>query len=161
VLALIASLFSLPFRSSRNAAAAVVGTAAIAGIAWYALRRQQPGPEEIERERRDLLASTGRITDGSIIDALAQQDSGGATRQIIVYNYRIAGVSYECAQDVTVLAEHVRDIRADLPVQVRYDLHNPANSIIVAEAWSGLRLTPHPDEPKAMSEPRIDADMLG
>ena len=119
-----------------------IGAAAVAGIAWYALRRPRPNPEEIERERRDLLASIGRITDGTIIDAPVQQDNSDAGPLIIVYNYRIAGVSYECAQDVTQLAEHVRDVRADLPIQVRYDLHNPANSIIVAESWSGLRLSP-------------------
>ena len=32
------------------------------------------------------------------------------------------------------------NIRTDLPIQVRYAPHNPANSIIVAESWSGLRL---------------------
>jgi hypothetical protein len=65
---------------------------------------------------------------------------------IIVYNYRIAGVSYECAQDVTALAEQVREVRADLPIQVRYDMHNPGNSIVIAESWSGLRLNAHAQE---------------
>jgi hypothetical protein len=63
-------------------------------------------------------------------------------------------VTYECAQDVTTLADHVRDIRTDLPIQVRYDLHNPANSIVVAESWSGIRLTahhPHPDSHTEMT----------
>ena len=60
---------------------------------------------------------------------------------MIVYNYRIGGVSYEAAQDVTTLAEMVRDVRTDLPVQVRYEPHNPANSIVVAEGWNGLRLS--------------------
>lgn len=145
-------LFLLPLhlplhlRSPRSDAAVALGAVAIVGIAWYALRRPRPDPEEIERERRDLLAVTGRITDGSITDAPAQQDNADAEPLIIVYNYRIAGVTYECAQDVSSLAQHVRDVRADLPVQVRYDLHNPANSIIVAESWSGLRLSPHPSD---------------
>ncbi|HEV2711118.1 MAG TPA: hypothetical protein VGU67_12960 [Edaphobacter sp.] len=134
----------LHLRSPRSAAAVAFGAAAVVGIAWYALRRPRPDPEEIERERRDLLASTGRITDGSIIDVPAQDADGGPL--IIVYNYRIAGVAYECAQDVTRLAEHVRDVRADLPIQVRYDMHNPGNSIIVSESWSGLRLNPHPHD---------------
>jgi hypothetical protein len=103
----------------------------------------------MERERRELLASIGRITDGSITDAPVPQDGDAgpsAEPLIIVYNYRIAGVTYECAQDVTCLAEHVRDVRADLPIQVRYDLHNPGNSIVVSESWSGLRLNPHPHD---------------
>lgn len=123
-----------------------LAAAAVAGIAWYALRRPRASTEEIERERRELLATVGRITDGSITDTPLQQEGASATPLIIVYNYRIAGVSYECAQDVTLLADLVRDIRADLPVQVRYDPHNPANSIVVTESWSGLRLSPHPHD---------------
>ena len=102
--------------------------------------------EEIERERRDLLASGGRITDGSITDTPLRQKGPDSGPAIIVYNYRIGGVAYECAQDITLLTEHIDDIRADLPIQVRYDPHNPANSIVVAESWSGLRLNPHPHE---------------
>lgn len=145
-------LFSIPshlplhLRSSRNVAAVALGAAAIAGIAWYALRRPRQSAEEIERERRELLATIGRITDGTITDAPLAQDGESAEPLVIIYNYRIAGVSYECAQDVTSLAEHVRDVRADLPIQVRYDMHNPGNSIVVSESWSGLRLSPHPHD---------------
>jgi hypothetical protein len=138
----------LPFRSPRNLAAAAVGAAATAGIAWYLLRRPKPTPEEIERNRRDLLATTGRITDGSITDLSTPPEDPSPTPQVIVYSYRIGGVAYECAQVVTGLADHVRDIRIDLPIQVRYDPHNPVDSIVVAESWSGLRLNsslPHAD----------------
>jgi hypothetical protein len=128
--------------------------AAAAGVAGYVLTRRRPTAEEIERERRELLARVGRITDGTIMDTLMlevrkgdaeletpnQVEDGVPTPHIIVYNYRIAGVTYECAQDVSALAEHVHGIRTDLPVQVRYAPHNPANSIVVAESWSGLRL---------------------
>lgn len=128
-------------RSPRNLAAATAGAAVVAGIAWVVLRRPRTSAEEIEQRRRDLLAATGRITDGSIIDIRLQQDGGDAAPLLILYDYRIAGVSYECAQDVTALAEHIHDIRADLPVQVRYDPHNPGNSIVVAESWNGLRMS--------------------
>ncbi len=146
MLSSLPSQLSLQLRSPRNLFAIGVGTAAVVGIAWYALRRPRPSAEEIERDRRDLLATTGRITDGSITEAPLQQDDSNAMPLIIVYNYRISGVTYECAQDVTLLTDHVRDVRADLPIQVRYDPHNPANSIVVAESWSGLRLSPHPHE---------------
>lgn len=133
----------LPFRSPRNIAAVAVGAAAAAGIAWYLFKRPRPTAEEIERARRDLLASTGRITDGAITDMATPPED--PTPDVIVYSYRIGGVAYECAQVVTGLADHVRDIRIDLPIQVRYDPHNPADSIVVAETWSGLRLSPsHP-----------------
>lgn len=138
---------SLIFRSPRSLAAIAAGAVTVAGLAWYAFRRPRTSAEEIERRRRDQLATTGRITDGSIIDVGLQQDAATGAPLLIVYDYRIAGVTYECAQDVTLLAEHVRDIRADLPVQVRYDPHNPANSIVVAESWNGLRISPaHPHE---------------
>jgi hypothetical protein len=151
----------LALRSPRVLIAAGVGAVAAVGFASYYLTRRKPTAEEIERERRDLLASIGRITDGTIMDTLmaeadgadsdesATSDPDGRAPRIIVYNYRIAGVTYECAQDVTTLAEYVRGVRSDLPIQVRYEPHNPGNSIIVAESWSGLRLISsnpfHPD----------------
>ena len=150
----------LPLRSPRVLTAIGVGVAAAVAMASYVLTRRKPTAEEMERERRDLLALSGRITDGTIMDTMVMEARdadlsvpetiaapGGAapTPDIIVYNYRIAGVTYECAQDVTSLAEYVHGIRTDLPIQVRYAPHNPANSIVVAETWSGLRLnSSHP-----------------
>lgn len=143
---------SLTLRSPRVIAAIGVGVVTAIGVMSYVLTRRKPTAEEIERERRDLLARSGRITDGTIMDTMlmearsaeqeapGQPGSPGLTPDIIVYNYRIAGVTYECAQDVTMLAEYVHGIRTDLPIQVRYAPHNPANSIVVAESWSGLRL---------------------
>lgn len=145
----------LSLRSPGVIAGIVAGAVTVIGIAAYVMTRRKPTAEELERERRELLARSGRITDGTIMDTMitearitavsvpevsAQTDNSAATPQIIVYNYRIAGVTYECAQDVTALAEYVHGIRTDLPVQVRYLPQNPANSIIVAESWSGLRL---------------------
>jgi hypothetical protein len=160
VLSLISIHLPLALRSPRVIAAIVAGVAAAAGIAAYVLTRHKPTPEEVERERRDLLARSGRITDGTIMDTMIMEarnssvsvpdlsdaemptpaDDSVPTPQIIVYNYRIAGVTYECAQDVTALAQYVHGIRTDLPIQVRYLPQNPANSIVVAESWSGLRL---------------------
>ncbi len=142
----------LSLRSPQVIAAICVGTATVAGVLTYVLTRRKPTAEEIERERRDLLARSGRITDGTIMDTMITEVRNGSapagsstpTPQIIIYNYRIAGVTYECAQDVTALAEYVSGVRADLPVQVRYAPHNPANSIVVAESWSGLRLSASP-----------------
>jgi hypothetical protein len=138
---------SLPLRSPQSIAAIAVGATAAAAAAGYLLTRKKPSPEEIERARRDQLSTMGRITDGTITDAPCAADDPTRTPRLLIYDYRIAGVTYECAQDVTALADHVRDIRTDLPIQVRYDLHNPANSIVVAESWSGLRLAAHHHEP--------------
>jgi hypothetical protein len=142
-------------RSPRVITGIAAGAVTVIGIVAYVMTRRKPTAEELERQRRELLARSGRITDGTIMDTMiteartaavsvpemsSQADTTAATPQIIVYNYRIAGVTYECAQDVTALAEYVHGIRTDLPVQVRYLPQNPANSIIVAESWSGLRL---------------------
>ena len=159
---------SLSLRSPQVIAAIGVGVVTAISITSYVLTRRKPTAEELERERRDQLARSGRITDGTIMDTMireahiadsraaempSQTESSGPTPDIIVYNYRIAGVTYECAQDVTALAEHVHGIRTDLPIQVRYAPHNPANSIVVAESWSGLRLnSSHPYQGESLSE---------
>jgi hypothetical protein len=89
----------------------------------------------------DTMITEARTAAATVLEVPAVVDSPALTPQIIVYNYRIAGVTYECAQDVTTLAEYVHGIRTDLPIQVRYLPQNPANSIVVAESWSGLRLS--------------------
>jgi hypothetical protein len=156
VFLLIPTHLPLSLRSPRVVFAIGATAAAAIGLASYVLTRRKPTAEELERERRDLLARIGRITDGTIMDTMIAEvrspaldladdpehiDDGPLTPDMIVYVYRIAGVTYECAQDVTMLAELVQGIRTDLPIQVRYAPQNPANSIVVAETWSGLRLS--------------------
>ena len=158
MLSLIAIHLPLSLRSPRVIAAVGFSVAAGIGVASYLLARRKPTAEEIERERRELLANSGRITDGTIMDTMIMEARQGDSvaevdsvndsvpaPSIIVYNYRIAGVTYECAQDVSALADRVLGIRTDLPIQVRYSPRNPGNSIVVAESWSGLRLkSSHP-----------------
>ena len=133
----------LPFHLSfeQQAAAAAVGAVALGGLLWLVLRRKRPTPEEIERARREWLVRVGRITHGSLLD-WAPADEGSAESDApvrLIFTYQIAGVAYEAAQDVTALPERLLAMRFDLPVQVRYDYRNPANSIVVAEGWSGIR----------------------
>ena len=129
---------------------------AMGSLLLYSRLRKRESPEEIEFQRRTLLAHQGRIIDGSIvgIDGSTEDSSADGTLDVppdylldphmLIYRYRIAGVTYECAQDVSSLADHVRNLRIDLPVQVRYDPRNPGNSIVVAEDWNGVQLD-HPD----------------
>jgi hypothetical protein len=116
------------------------GALLAAGVIWYVIRSRRPSAEEMERRRRERLATIGRITDGHIVDArtLSGEDSVSPTPEVLVYSYRLAGVTYDCAQDVSLLPDPVRGYRLDQPVQIRYDPHNPGNSILVAESWSGL-----------------------
>ena len=123
----------------------VIGTAAAAAVAavgatrWY-LHTHRPTPEELERRRRELLATSGRITDGHLVVArdLDGQDSISPTPATLFYSYSLGGVRYNCAQDVTSIPDRVLGYRIDQPVQVRYDPRNPGNSVIVSESWTGL-----------------------
>ena len=115
-----------------SAVAAVVAAVTLATAAVVRLRR--PTAEQREELRRRHLAAHGRIVDGNLFET---QPAEGEPRAVF-YRYRIAGVTYECAQDVSALTAMVRNLRLDSPVQVRYDRGNPADSIVVAEDWNGL-----------------------
>jgi hypothetical protein len=116
------------------------GLALVAGAGWWYTASHRTPPEEIERRRREDLALNGRITDGLILDArtLGNEDSISPNPEVLVYSYSVAGMTYNCAQDVSTLPERVLGFRIDQPVQVRYDPRNAGNSIIVSESWSGL-----------------------
>jgi hypothetical protein len=114
-----------------------------AGIAiWWAVSHRKSA-EEIERARRDHLVLHGRIIDGNVLDWTEQPDSGDLG--VLHYRYDIAGVTYECAQDLIYLKESIKvdTTCLGMPASVRYDPKNPANSIIVAETWSGLHRQGH------------------
>jgi hypothetical protein len=125
-------------------AASVVVVGAI--VAWLVLRRR-PTADEIERELRAQLVRSGRIIDGTILDVTELEDPAepGHERDIrfVLYKYEIGGVVYECSQEVTALRDYVNpaELRLSFPCSVRYDIHRPENSIVVAENWSGLRTT--------------------
>jgi hypothetical protein len=119
----------------------------VAGCAGaFALMRKTPSPDELERDRRLELVRGGRIIDATVLDIseLSPEESGRSMGlQLILYQYDVSGVTYECSQDVTLLKNvvDIHSIRLGFPASVRYDQHSPGNSIIVAEAWSGLRDT--------------------
>jgi hypothetical protein len=111
-------------------------------LAGYLLLRRKPKTaEDLERERRAWLDRVGRITDGTVIDVheMAGRDHKPST--LLIYQYDVAGVSYEASQDVTYLRQliNLHSCRLGLPTSVRYDPQNPGNSIVVSERWMGLR----------------------
>jgi hypothetical protein len=124
----------LVLRHPVASASVAVGTVTLLGIAAFVAFRRRPSPEEIEALRRTHLADTGRIVDGSLIDAAPTFHEPA----VIIYRYRIAGVTYECSQDISLFAPQIHDLDLDLPIQVRYDRANPGDSIVIAESWSGL-----------------------
>ena len=151
MLSSLTSQLGVVLRSPKILTGVAFTLAAVAAVASYTLTRKTPSAEELERERRELLAAMGRIVDGSITETQCWGDVPGPIPNMLIYRYRASGVTYECAQDVSPLQEHVRNVRIDLPVQVRFDPRNPGNSIVVAESWSGLRIDhEHPIEPIAI-----------
>lgn len=113
---------------------------AIALVLWLFLR-DRPTAEELERRRREFLTQSGRLVDGMLLDVCELAAADGRTLSMLVYNYRIGGVDYECSQDVTGMGS-VADAalaRAGFPCSVRYQPGNPQNSIVISEQWSGLR----------------------
>jgi hypothetical protein len=107
----------------------LVGLAAVLGYrAWKSLRIT---PEEIERRRRAELVAQGKMGDAQLVEM---------REGFLFYSYAVRGVEYTASQDVSLLQERLpRDFSIAGPVSVKYDARNPANSIVVAEEWSGLR----------------------
>jgi len=119
----------------------VVGGAVALFAAYFLFRRKPHSGDDVERERRAFLEQIGRITDGSVIDVQELQLAENKFSTMLIYHYDVAGVSYECSQDVTYLRPmiNLHSCRLGLPTSVRYDPQNPGNSIVVSERWMGLR----------------------
>jgi hypothetical protein len=131
---------------------------AAAAIVIYGLfsRRNKKSAEQLERERRTQLTLAGRIIDGNVIDVLELEDSeSGQQMLLLVYKYDVAGVTYEASQDVTHLRQFIDlySCRLGLPASVKYDPHNPGDSVVISETWSGLRRSPLVVPARAITKP--------
>jgi len=126
-----------PFRLYSLAA----GGAGIAFVMYFLLRRKPKSPEELERKRREFIDQVGRITDGTVIDVQELPFNEHRSATMLIYQYDVAGVSYEASQDVTYLRQRINlhSCRLGLPTSVKYDPQNPGNSLVVSEVWMGLR----------------------
>ncbi len=140
------------------ACGAVVGAAGL----WLLFHKRR-SDEEIERERRLFLVQSGRLVDGMALDVCEVEADDGRTLSMLIYNYRIGGVDYECSQDLTSMpgAADAAQIRAGFPCTVRYQPGNPQNSIVVAENWSGLRVglpvLPTFEDPEPIDTSHLDS----
>jgi hypothetical protein len=129
-------------------AAGLTAVAALAGIASWLVFHKRPTAEELERARRLFLVQSGRLVDGMLLDICEVEapakgkDEPARTLTMLLFSYRIAGVDYECSQDITDMREVIEaaQVRAGFPCTARYQPGNPHNSIVVAEEWSGLRI---------------------
>ena len=131
----------------------ILAVGAVAAIIGYALlaRKNRKPEQQIERERRAQLTFGGRIIDGNVIDVLElEDDESGRQMILLIYTYDVAGVTYEASQDVTHLRQFIDlySCRLGLPASVKYDPHNPGDSLVISETWSGLRKSPIRVQPR-------------
>jgi hypothetical protein len=119
---------------------AVGGSGALLA-AYFMFRRKPKSSDELERERRAWLEQVGRITDGTVIDVQEIRPEETKLATMLIFHSDVAGVSYEASQDVTYLRQKINlhSCRLGVPTSVRYDPHNPGNSMVVSERWMGLR----------------------
>lgn len=125
----------------------VVALGVVAAILGYALlrRKTKTSTEALERQRRTELTQGGRIIDGTVIDVQEIEETPNSRQMILlIYTYDVAGVTYEASQDVTYLRQFLDlySCRLGLHASVKYDPHNPGDSIVISETWSGLRESP-------------------
>ena len=118
--------------------AVVIGAVSLSVIASgvvVALRIRRK-PKDKEKLRRLDVNTNGRLGDATITDI---------TEDAIIYEYSVAGLTYTASQDVSRLREMIPADSHRLigrPASLKYSSQNPANSILLCEEWSGLRLGP-------------------
>ncbi len=114
--------------------AALCGIAAVLiALGIFIALRVHGTPEKRERKRRLNVNRLGRLGDALITEA---------TETVIYYTYSIRGVQYTASQDVTALREKLpaEPERVIGIASLKYAPKNPANSILICEEWSGLRV---------------------
>jgi hypothetical protein len=101
--------------------------------AWIVVRVVQASPEKKELRRRLWVHSNGRLGDALLTEA---------TDTTLYYSYSIHGVRYTTSQDVSTLKELLPADPGRLVgvANIKYAVRNPANSILLCEQWSGLRV---------------------
>ena len=102
-------------------------------LAVWVLFLRKESPERREKRRRNHVNLHGRLADGILTDVDADT---------LYYTYSVAGFDYQTSQDVQALAAGLPAERERLigPVTLKYLPRYPANSIVVCESWSGLRI---------------------
>jgi hypothetical protein len=108
-------------------ALAAVLLVSLAIFGYRAWQRSRVTAEERERRRCAQLVATGKITDAMLVEI---------RENLVFYSYGVRGVEYTASQDISRMAVDFSGVSA---MSVKYDPRNPANSIVVAEEWSGLR----------------------
>jgi len=135
---------NLSFATVREILLVVAGVLVIAGAiyGYRAWKLSRITPEERERLRRAALVARGKMGDATVTEFRGD---------LLFYSYSVRGVEYIASQDLSHLQPYLPGDPLVLvgSVAVRYDPKNPANSIVLAEEWTGLRTPADPEEVKA------------
>ena len=112
----------------------LAGVVSVMGYRAWKLSRITP--EERERQRRSTLVTKGKMGDATVMEIRGE---------LLFYSYAVRGVEYTASQDLSTLKPYLPTDHTVLVgwVSVKYDARNPANSIVLAEQWSGLRANQH------------------
>ena len=114
-------------------AAASASLLTTGAVMYYKIRRR---PKDKEKHRRFTVNQTGRLGDCTITEV---------ADNTIFYSYSVGGVIYSASQDVSKLIEYIPCDTERLVggvASLKYSSNNPANSIVLCEEWSGLRVGP-------------------
>ena len=109
---------------------------AVVAVGVYIVLLVRRKPKDKEKRRRLEVNLNGRLGDATILEI-----AGDA----IFYEYSVRGITYTASQDISKLGELIPGDPQRLigrPASLKYSYHNPANSILLCEEWSGLRLGP-------------------
>ena len=131
----------LPSTPAILIAAVSVPLLATGAFYWYRISRR---PKDKEKHRRLMINLHGRLGDATITEV------GDNT---IFYSYSVAGVVYAASQDISQLSGYIAcdpELLAGGIASLKYSPQNPANSIVLCEEWSGLRI----GQPSRSFEPK-------
>jgi hypothetical protein len=107
---------------------------ALVAVAIYIIVRMRRKPKDKEQRRRLEVNSNGRLGDATILEI---------NDDAIFYEYSVRGITYTASQDISKLRELIPGDPQRLigrPASLNYSSQNPANSILLCEEWSGLRV---------------------
>ncbi len=113
----------------------------VVAVGIFVAVRLRRKPKDKEKLRRIEVNANGRLGDATITDI---------TDDAIIYEYSVGGLTYTASQDISQLRELIPADSHRLigrPASFKYSTQNPANSILLCEEWSGLRLGPANQRP--------------
>jgi hypothetical protein len=118
----------------RSPAGLAWGTAlaiAAGSILSAVIFRKRKNPREKERRRRELVNAQGRAIEGYV----TRCEDG-----VIEYSYHWRGVRYEASQDISDFLSNTSGLIGFAgPATIKFLGSRPADSIVLAEKWSGIR----------------------